>query len=183
MYGILIFRERAKLIGTMEQIRAKATRDPLALSGALQCGASKLGLPEFKPEQREAIRSALCVRDMFVTLPTGFGKSVIYQALPYCMEALGDDSAPIKPVVLVVSPLIALMRDQVTSLKSKGIKATSLGSHCSAEEQSAIVGGEFSRLFTSPETILQVPEWRKNLLSTGNLIAIAIDEAHFIVKW
>lgn len=167
----------------MEQIRAKAIRDPSALLGALQRGTSKLGLSEFKPEQREAIRSALCGRDVFVTLPTGFGKSAIYQALPYCVEALGDDSARIKPVILVVSPLIALMRDQVTSLKSKGVKATYLGSHCSAEEKSAIVGGEFSHLFTSPETILQVPEWRKNLLSTGNLIAIAIDEAHCIVKW
>ena len=94
----------------MDQIRAKARRDPSALSGALRFGASKLVLPEFKPEQREALRSALCGRDMFVTLPTGFGKSAIYQALPYCVEVLGDDSTRIKPVVLVMSPLIALIK-------------------------------------------------------------------------
>ena len=118
-----------------------------------------------------------------MTLPTGFGKSAIYQALPYCVDALRDSSTGIKPVILVVSPLIALMRDQVTSLKAKGVKATYLGSHCSEEEHSAIVGGEYSHLFTSPETILQMTKWRKMLLSTRNLIAIAIDEAHCIVKW
>ena len=65
----------------------------------------------YQPEQREAIRSALCGRDVVVTLLTGFGKLAIYQALPYCVEVLGDNSARIKPVVLVVSPLTVLMRD------------------------------------------------------------------------
>ena len=177
----MIFREFDR---AMDQVREKARSDPSALSSALRFGACKLGLPEFKPEQKEAIRSALCGRDVFVTLPTGFGKSAIYQALPYCVEALASDySARMKPMILVVSPLIALMRDQVASLKAKGVKATYL-SYCSHDqEQSAIVDGEFSHLFTSPEAILQVPKWRKFLLSTDDLIAIAIDEAHCIVKW
>ena len=108
---------------------------------------------------------------------------MIYQALPYCIKTLGDSSAGIKPVILVVSTLIELMRDQMTSLKAKGVKATYLGSHCSDGEYGAIVGGKYSHLFINPETILQMTKWRKMLLFTRNLITIAIDKVHCIIKW
>ena len=151
------------------------------MSAALQAAARKLELSDFKAEQKQAIESALCGKDVFVTLPTGFGKSAIYQALPYCAESLEGSS---RAMVLVISPLIALMRDQVSSLRAKGVRACYLGSHCSAEEDDMIVySGAYSHVFTSPETVLQMQKWRKLLLQAGNLIAIAIDEAHCIVKW
>ena len=75
----MIFREFNRAV---DQVQVKARSDPSALSSALRFGTCKLGLPEFKPEQKEAIRSALCGRYVFVTLPTGFGKSATYQALP-----------------------------------------------------------------------------------------------------
>ena len=65
-----------------------ARSNPSALIRALQVGTSEMGLQEFKAEQKETILSALCGKDMLVTLPTGFGKSVIYQLLSYCAKDL-----------------------------------------------------------------------------------------------
>ena len=86
----------------MERVRAKARSNPEALSGALQAADCKLGLSDFQTEQKQAIESALCGKDVFVMLPTGFGKSAIYQALPYCAESL-DSSHGARPMVLVIS--------------------------------------------------------------------------------
>ena len=65
--------------------------------------------------------------------------------------------------------------------EGEGCKASYLGCYTDDQEHSAIVDGEFDHLFTSPEAILQVPEWTNFLLCTDDLIAIAIDEAHCIV--
>ena len=145
-----------------------------------------MGLREFKPQQMKAIECIVRGEDVFVTLPTGFGKSAIYQSLPFCASVLADKSSQVRLFVLIVSPLIALMRDQVASLSSRSVRAAYLCRSCPENDDGAIVNGEYSHLFTSPKAILKDSKWRKMLLSsvyTKNLIAIAIDEAHCIVKW
>ena len=69
------------------------------------------------------------------------------------------------------------------SLQSKGVKASYLSNHYTDKEHDAIVGSKYSHLFTSPEAVLQASKWRKMILPTEILIAIAIDEAHCIIKW
>ena len=74
-----------------------------------------LGLTELKPEQQEAVQLLLRGKNVFVTLPTGYGKSAIYQVLPLCTKSLSSTSttswATGKSAVLVISPLTSLMRD------------------------------------------------------------------------
>lgn len=74
-----------------------------------------------KDEQRSAIRAIYEGRDLFVCLPTGYGKSLCYQTLPFVMDFKNNCN---KCAVVVVSPLFALMEDQVCGLKKKGVKAS-----------------------------------------------------------
>src|SRR6478672_4637066 len=84
---------------------------------------SLLGLASFRPGQREAVQAALDGRDSLVVMPTGGGKSLCYQ-----LPALATDRMPGRPLVVVVSPLIALMADQWRRLSESGVRATMLAS-------------------------------------------------------
>ena len=127
----------------MEQLRVDLHCNPLTLSKVLKAGAKK------------ALECILRGEDVSMTLLTGFGKSALYQSLPFCVSALAGESSLVKPIVLVVLPLIALMRDQVASLSSRGVRATCLCSSFPESDHSAIVNGEYSHLFTSSEAVLQ----------------------------
>jgi len=116
-------------------------------------------------------------KDTFALLPTGGGKSLCFQ-LPALVRA---DRA----LTVVVSPLIALMKDQVDQLQAAGVAATFLNSSLSsAEARSRMAGlhrGEFRLLYVAPERLM-LPEWQQNL--TGwNIGALAIDEAHCVSEW
>ena len=78
--------------------------------------AFQMGYPELKPCQESTVKSFVSVRDIFVSLPTGYGKSFYYLCLPWVFDALNNKQAPYS-MVIVVSPLVALMKDQ---LKDKG---------------------------------------------------------------
>ena len=136
MHDMHKYKVRTEL--KMEQLRGRLRCDPLALSMALEAGAKKMGLRQFKPQQKKAIECVLRGEDVFVTLPTGFSKSAIYQSLPFCASVSAEESSPPKAIVLVVSPLIALMRDQVASLSSTGVKAVYLSSNYSCVERSLV---------------------------------------------
>src|SRR5438094_8320781 len=84
---------------------------------------ARFGLDEFRPGQREAVQAALEGRDSLVVMPTGGGKSLCYQ-----LPALAADQDPTRPLVLVVSPLIALMADQLRRLGEAGVSAAMLAS-------------------------------------------------------
>ena len=83
----------------------------------------RFGLQAFRPGQREAVQAALEGRDSLVVMPTGGGKSLCYQ-----LPALAGDDDPARPLVVVVSPLIALMSDQLRRLEQAGVRATMLAS-------------------------------------------------------
>ena len=133
------------------------------------------GYDEFRPLQQEIIADALAGRDVFALLPTGGGKSLCFQ-----LPALLRDG-----VTIVVSPLIALMKDQVDALWTSGIAATFLNSTLAANEARERFRGlhrnEFRLLYVAPERLMM-----ENFLESAlnwNIGQIAIDEAHCISEW
>lgn len=133
------------------------------------------GFSSFRPLQEAIIRDALEGRDVFALLPTGGGKSLCFQ-LP----------ALVRPgLTVVVSPLIALMKDQVDALKAMGAPATFLNSSLdSAESRSRLRGlhnGDYRLLYVAPERLL-LPGFLEDARRWG-IHQVAIDEAHCISEW
>ena len=136
---------------------------------------SAFGLSEFRPGQREIIDAVLGRRDVMAVLPTGGGKSLCYQYPAMALQKL----------VIVVSPLIALMKDQVHGLRQRQIPAGALYSGQDLEEKRLLFremqkGGPFV-LYLSPERI-QKPGFQQ-WLPQQNVGLFAIDEAHCVSQW
>ena len=162
-------------------------------SSSVTYALQKLGTPDLvlKPEQRTAINVVYNGRDVFVWLPTGFGKSLCFHTLPFVFDyklALTDVSA-----VLVITPLIALMVDQVRSLRSKGVKASVVTSGTTTTHGSVpvdLLATESSLLsdcllFCTPESVLN-SKWRSLFEKpsiSDRIVTVVVDEAHCISKW
>jgi ATP-dependent DNA helicase RecQ len=133
------------------------------------------GYDNFRLEQERAIETVLRGEDAFVLMPTGGGKSLCYQVPALCLEGL----------TVVVSPLIALMKDQVDALRLNGIEAAYLNSTLDDYEQrllaSRMRAGEVKILYVAPERL--VTERFLTFLATLNPVLFAIDEAHCISQW
>ena len=132
-----------------------------------------------KEEQRNAIKAFVDGKYVFALLPTGYGKSLIYQLAPMVSKKLGHKE---NPVVIVVSSLFALMEDQVKEATEMGITAMQLGVHDEVE----IISGRCQLLFGSPESWLLNNKWRDMLGSEvfqANIIGIVVDEVHLTYKW
>ena len=131
------------------------------------------GYDTFKPLQKEAIEAALAGRDSLVVLPTGGGKSLCY-LLPAAMGGL----------VLVVSPLIALMDDQVAAAREAGLAADALHSNLKAAQKRAsyqnLASGRTELLYVSPERLLVGDLYE---ILAPRLILAAVDEAHCVSHW
>jgi len=136
---------------------------------------SVFGYDTFRDNQEKIIRHTLDGKDALVIMPTGGGKSLCYQ-----IPALASEG-----VTLVVSPLIALMNDQVLNLEQSGVAAASLHSNLTPEESRDIErklnAGEIKLLYMSPERINN--EHTQNYLRTLDINIIAIDEAHCVSVW
>ena len=133
------------------------------------------GYHEFRGDQEAAISAALGSRDSLVLQPTGGGKSLCYQIPALLMDG----------ITLVVSPLIALMQDQVAALEVLGIDAAFLNSTLSYEQKKSIYArlsnGELKLLYVAPERLLQQQTLLR--LQSLNVSLIAIDEAHCVSQW
>ena len=133
------------------------------------------GYDEFRPLQEDAIAAVMDGRDAVVLMPTGGGKSLCYQIPALALPG----------VTLVVSPLIALMKDQVDALKRNGVPADFLNSTQPREEQvrvqKAAFHGETKLLYVAPERIVQ-PGFQQ-FLNAIDISLIAVDEAHCISEW
>ncbi len=117
-----------------------------------------------------------------MSLPTGSGKSLCYFVLPYTFDILRGATSSI---VVIVSPLSALMKEQVEKLRKKGAKAVYTGD-ITGDELECVHAGEYQYVFTSPETLLTNMEWRDMLQTTvyeQNLVGLIIDEAHCVKQW
>jgi ATP-dependent DNA helicase RecQ len=133
------------------------------------------GYDSFRPLQREIVEASLAGDDALALLPTGGGKSLCYQ-LPALL-------AP--GLTLVVSPLIALMKDQVDSLNANGVAATFLNSsidgYTASERIDGLDRGKYRLLYVAPERIV-MPSFLAGL-DRWNLARIAVDEAHCVSEW
>jgi ATP-dependent DNA helicase RecQ len=133
------------------------------------------GFTSFRPLQREIIGDTLAGRDVFALLPTGGGKSLCFQL-----------AALLRPgLTVVVSPLIALMKDQVDALQAAGIAATFLNSSLAAGESRprlrGLHQGQYRLLYAAPERLM-LPGFLDDL-QRWNVNLIAVDEAHCISEW
>ncbi len=133
------------------------------------------GFTSFRPLQEEIIRDSLAGQDVFALLPTGGGKSLCFQ-----LPALARDG-----LTVVVSPLIALMKDQVDALQAAGVPATFLNSSLVAGEGRArlrgLHNGEYRLLYVAPERLL-LSGFLEDL-KRWNVQLVAVDEAHCISEW
>ena len=163
----------AELVGMLRGIAADLDSAPPgeALARELK---STFGFDEFRPGQLAIVRTVLAGRDCIGVMPTGAGKSLTYQ-LP--ARLLGG-------VTLVVSPLIALMKDQVDALAEVGLRSTFLNSSLSADERrervARIRSGEIEIVYAAPEG-LEASVGR--VIADLDLRLIAVDEAHCISQW
>jgi len=133
------------------------------------------GYESFKPEQTKVINQALTQNDVLALLPTGAGKSICFQIPALCIPG----------ICIVISPLIALMNDQVSQLKQRGIKAEMISSGMSPKQMdyaldNCIYGGT-KLLYLSPERLQSV--FVKERIKQMKINFIAIDEAHCISQW
>ncbi len=162
--------------------RALAASAPVAC-GRMSAATSDLdlllkrtfGYSTFRPLQREICDASLAGRDVFALLPTGGGKSLCFQ-----LPALARPG-----LTVVVSPLIALMKDQVDALQASGVAATFLNSSLDADASRArlrgLHRGEFKLLYVAPERLM-LDGWSENL-KAWNVSCLAIDEAHCVSEW
>ena len=153
---------------------------------AIDHAATKLGVSNVYPEQRRAIQAIVRGRDVFVCLPTGFGKTLCFSALPWVFDYLRRSIVSSKSIVIVVSPLSSLMLDKTDSLRQKGMAVGYVNKHTTFEEKRLALDGRHQILFISPELLLGKKEWRSMVRSrvyASQLAAIAIDEAHCIIDW
>ncbi len=133
------------------------------------------GYTDFRPPQKKIINTVMQQKDTVAVLPTGGGKSIIYQVAGLTLGGIS----------LVISPLIALIEDQVNNLQNKGIKAVGLTGNLSFKEQERLLdnvqygGGKF--IYLSPERLQN--QYILNRLANMPVQLIAIDEAHCISEW
>ncbi|MGI9523699.1 MAG: DNA helicase RecQ [Hyphomicrobiaceae bacterium] len=136
---------------------------------------SVFGYSEFRGQQEDIVRAVLSGSDVLVLMPTGGGKSLCYQIPSLVLSGTG----------IVVSPLIALMQDQVRALEEVGVHAACLNSSLSREEQDEIeadlLAGKLDLLYIAPERLVQ--ERTLRLFARCKIALIAIDEAHCVAQW
>ena len=146
--------------------------------------SDKFKFDDLNVHQKNAITSIVKKKeDIFVSLPTGYGKSVIYQALPFAFD---EHTRNTGHIVVVISPLLTLIEDQIQNLRMVGITAVSLSHITTNEEMQQVEMGSFAIVYATPESLLKSERWRHmltNKVYREKLCAIAVDEAHVIKQW
>jgi ATP-dependent DNA helicase RecQ len=133
------------------------------------------GYASFRGRQQEVIETLAAGKDAVVLFPTGAGKSLCYQIPALCRSGVG----------IVISPLIALMKDQVGALTAAGVRAAALNSSLSPEEQDIVradaLRGDLDLLYVTPERL--ATESFRSFLDKVRIALFAIDEAHCVSQW
>lgn len=154
------------------------------VKAAIQSSCTAIGVTSLKDKQMEAIVSFMEGKDVFVCLPTGYGKSLCFALLPLVFDYLRKQTGSI---VLCVTPLTSLMMEQKAKFTHQGLAVEFVG-----EVQNDplcmqhVMEGKIQLLYVSPESILGNPQWREMLLSEvyqANLVAVVVDEAHCKAQW
>jgi ATP-dependent DNA helicase RecQ len=154
---------------------AEAVREIILAAAELDTALARLGYTAFRPGQREAVETLLARGRLLLVAPTGGGKSLSYQ-LPATL---------LSGTTLVISPLVALMADQVQALDARGVPATYLAATLDAAEirrrMAQLAAGAFRLVYVAPER-LAFPGFRA-MLHEISIPLIAVDEAHCISEW
>ena len=162
-----------------------------SLQDAVQYALLRLGLEGFclTKERFLSIKSIYEGNNTFIWLPTGYGKSLCYQALPFVMDhkrgLVGTDR---NSGVLVISPLVALIADQIQQLRSNGVKCCVITSASDLPKAFLATPTSLcsdSLLYCTPEALV-LPKWRDALEDSSvsyRIVAVVIDEAHCVSKW
>ncbi len=149
----------------------------MSIARAKEILKHQFGYDSFRLNQEQAIKTVLAKKDCVVLMPTGGGKSLCYQ-----IPALMADG-----LTVVISPLIALMKDQVDALKNNGVEAAFLNSSQTSREQTEVFqtvrSGKIKLLYVAPERLLQSGDQFIEFLKSINVSLFAIDEAHCISSW
>ena len=152
-----------------------AIKENITIQDPIEVLQKIYGYSAFRGNQLDIIKHILEGNNAFVLMPTGGGKSICYQIPSICIEGVG----------IVISPLIALMQDQVEALKQLGVKAASINSAISYNAQRNIIhkakNGELDILYVSPERLLS--DNFLELLGEIKIALFAIDEAHCVSQW
>lgn len=142
------------------------------------------GYEHFRGKQEAIIQRVLGGEHSLVIMPTGMGKSLCFQ-IPALIHAASRDVTDQVPLTLVLSPLIALMKDQVDALRRRGVDATFVNSSLGREQRenryAGIANGEYDLLYVTPERFRK--EAFREALSQRDIVLLAVDEAHCISEW
>ena len=139
---------------------------PEAIKEALQVATTRMGYEKLLPKQREAVAAFALGRDVFVCLPTGYGKSFCYGCLPVVFDHLKNGGN--RSIVIIVTPLVAIMKEQATRFQERGISVTYITT-CDEANKPAVLNGEYRLVFISPEQLLLTIIWRDNYVALGAL--------------
>ena len=156
----------------------------MELEAAIDSAVEAIGLTALKPLQRQAVKSFCTGHDVFVCLPTGYGKSYCFVLFPLVFDrVLGRNGS----IVLCVSPLTSLMMEQRSKYTTQGVCSEFVGElQQDIEAMTNIRKGLVQLLFISPESLLSNPQWREMLLLPvyqERVVALVVDKAHCITMW
>ena len=162
-----------------------------SLDHCISLAMEALGYQKATSEQMEAIKNFVLGRDVFVSLPTGSGKSLCYAALPYVFDNIrGHNRLAMEELEhsnIHVSPLSTLMLDQVTKFNKRGLPTAHVGhNQKDVKIKADIEKGNFQLVLMSPESLLLNLTWREMFRShvyRNNLAGLVVDEAHLVEKW
>jgi superfamily II DNA helicase RecQ len=152
---------------------------------ALKTVCSTFNVPELYPEQVEALEKYFSGEHVYVNLPTSFGKSLIFQAVPLIFDAVRFRRKG-SSIMVVISPLTSLMEEQISYLNSLGIRAVCITDESKDKLIQDVMQGRYSHVYASPECLLATKKWRGIFASKTfleNLVGVAVDEAHCIHQW
>jgi superfamily II DNA helicase RecQ len=164
---------------------------PTTFPCAVKALSKNFGFKQFQLKQEQVISRILSGGSAAVVFPTGGGKSLCYQIPALCFEELDNEKCGREKgehgITLVVSPLIALMKDQVDGLVRRGIKAATMDSSRTREEYrdtcQMLENGELKLLYCAPERLNNEGFWQQMKHVRGGIRLLAVDEAHCISEW
>ena len=145
------------------------------------------GVDRLSAEQTDSISNFIRRKDVLAVLPTGFGKSLLFQMIPgicYELNNMGYPQYPKRPIVIVVCPLNALTECHMKELKQRGISCTCVSGD-DADKDGALTE-KYSFVFANPEALILNEKWWKMLQTPvyqENLFGIVADKGHVIPKW
>lgn len=154
------------------------------LDSAIKKASEEAGYAPLKDEQKTCLTEFMKRRDLFAVLPTGYGKTACYVCLPSAFNFYQERPKEESSIIVVISPLTALIKDQVSNLTRRHISAGYVDAESSKDVENDVEKGRYDIVYMSPE--LMVTKWRGLFASAEyqkRLIGLIIDEAHCVIKW